>query len=731
MSARSWIAIVAGALLVLAAWSSLRIERERPSSPRAPSPGKPTDKNPDADGREVEEISLALASRQSALLREPELELRGVVVTSTGEPVAGVDLTVLLPILRQVPGLAEPNEAVERTVERGRSQSDGSFRFRLEPDRSYDLVAEAKGFALTRIPNLYAGEEDRVVLARAARVFGRITDTDDGTPLAGVAVVAVPGPIQMSGAARFHATTDAYGTYRLETLPPGVFLLEFDGRDHVRIWDRQVVLGEGEELAVDLSLSRGATIRGRVTHEETKAPIEGASVVLRGESARRGAVTDAEGRYVLQGVPIQEWLPVSLRFRAPGFGEFEVGIPRIPSGEIEQDVYLLPGRRARGRVVGRDGRPVRDARVLAGAELSGRGDRLSARTDAEGRFELTDLRVDLRHALLVHAEGHATGVFDFPEAERESLEIDLGEIWLERPGTIAGRIRDTEGRPIEDGWISLKGDPKRRGSLRPSREGNEGYPDLGGLGFGDVMARTDEGGRYSFTGLPAGTYRLTGSRSGCGRLAHHAVDLPEGGRLLGADLVLDPGLSIDGVVVDKGGTPLAGASVQADREDNRGPSAHVFSSSRGTFTLTGLDPGNYLVRAFVPIQPILGSNGRPRHFSWTSTAGVAAGSTDLPLVLPESEAIAGAVVGPDGKPVPFANVLFLSEGGASTPSQRADREGRFLLWVEEGARGTLVVRPPSWPVRDRFGRLDASYNVTLKDVPAGTKDLLVRMPKVP
>ena len=144
----------------------------------------------------------------------------------------------------------------------------------------------------------------------------------------------------------------------------------------------------------------------------------------------------------------------------------------------------------------------------------------------------------------------------------------------------------------------------------------------------------------------------------------------------------------------------------------------------------------YLVQAVVPIQPILGSNRRPRHLSRTSTAGVAAGSTDLHLVLPESEAIAGAVVGPNGRPVPFASVSFRGEGAFPPPqrtdrAQRADREGRFLLWVEEGVRGTLDVRPPSWPVRDRFGRVDWSYIVTLKDVPAGAKDLLVRMPKVP
>ncbi len=738
MSAARWIAIVAGALLVLAAWVSLGTNRERIPPPCAPSPAERAGGKTDAAAHEVEEVSLAPALRQSALLREPELELRGVVVTSTGEAVAGAKLTVLVPMLRQVPGLTEPNEGVERTLEQGRSEGDGSFRFRLEPDRAYDLVAEAKGFAHTRIPNLYAGEEIRVVLSRSATIFGRITDAVDGSPLAEVEVETAPGPAQVPGAARSRATTDRHGTYRLEALAPGILDLKVDARDHVRVWDRLVAVEEGEERRVDFSLARGATIRGRVTDGETKAPISGASVVLRGESARRAAVTDAKGRYVLRGVPvtIQDRLFVSLRFRAPGYGEFEYGIPSVPEGEIEQDVFLLPGRRARGRVVGRDGRPVPDAWVVAnGSRMehgTWQGDRRRARTDAAGRFELLDLRIDLRHTLLAHAVGHATAVLDFPAEEWERREIDLGEILLERSGTIAGRLRDAENRALEDFWVFLDGEPRRRNSLGPSPSENEGYWASGGLGFGDLIARTDSRGRYAFTDLPAGKYRLTGRGTGCARLAHLAIDLEEGGRCVGADLVLDRGLSIEGVVFDKGGTPLTGASVQASREDDRGPAASVVSSSRGTFTLTGLDPGNHVVTVSGHFRQIHGPDGKPRHFAEARVAEVAAGSTDLRLVLPEAVPISGAVVGPEGIPVPFAWVSFRAEGQeALAYGPSADRAGRFLLWAEEGTRGTLVVRPPSWPVLNTEGQPDASYVATLENVSAGTKDLLVRLPKLP
>ena len=128
--------------------------------------------------------------------------------------------------------------------------------------------------------------------------------------------------------------------------------IEVDARYHPRVSNRQVALEEGQERRVDFSLNRGSTVRGRVTDGDTKAPIEGATVVLGGESERRGAVTDREGRYVLRGVPatIEGIIFAGLRFRAPGYGEFEYALSGVPEGDIEQDVFLLRGRRARGRV---------------------------------------------------------------------------------------------------------------------------------------------------------------------------------------------------------------------------------------------------------------------------------------------------------------------------------------------------------------------------------------------
>ncbi|HKB16090.1 MAG TPA: carboxypeptidase-like regulatory domain-containing protein, partial [Planctomycetota bacterium] len=257
MSARSWIAIVAGALLVLAAWFSLGIEGEPPASPVAPSPDHSVAALRSVLGREVEESESAAAPRQVALLREPELELRGQVLTTDGAPIGGAKLAVVLPVLREVPEISEDRQGVERTLATGRSEADGSFILRVDPDVAHDLLAEAQGFARIRMANLYAGEEVHVVLPRSAAIFGRVTDAVDGMPLAGVEIDAGSEAARASYAAGYRSTTDRYGTYRIEALPSGAFSPNADGRDHVKTSNRRVTLEEGQELRVDFSLPRG------------------------------------------------------------------------------------------------------------------------------------------------------------------------------------------------------------------------------------------------------------------------------------------------------------------------------------------------------------------------------------------------------------------------------------------------------------------------------------------
>ncbi len=648
--------------------------------------------------------------------QEPALELRGRVLTAAGEPVAGASVRLLLPLHRQVPGVDERDQPTELLVAATESAADGSFRFRLEVWRPLDLVVEAEGFAFTKLPNLYAGEDVRVVLAPAAAVFGTVTDDRSGAPLEGVEIEAVPGVLRAPGAPRFHAVSGPDGAYRLSGLPPAYFRIEARQPGHVTAWNHSLTLAAGEERRLDLSLEGGTTIRGRVTDAGTHRPIPGATVNLRAADPAHAAHADTEGRYELAGVPVG--YDDRVRFRAPGYGEYDYRVRLVPEEGLDLDIGLLPGRRATGRVLDRDGQPVAGAFVVAAARLyrqqydDWQDDRVSTRSDGEGRFVLADLRVDLRHTLLVRAEGHATAVFDFPAAEWSTPELDLGDLVLEPPASIAGRVLDSHGEPIPEIWVLLDGEPRRRDDLGPSLEGPEGYMGGEGFGFGRILARTDARGRFALADLPAGEWWLSAGAKGYARRGDRRVVLEEEQQLDDVELVVDTGLSIQGVVVDEAGHLVPGATVDVRAEYPSHPLTYTLARQDGSFLLTGLDPGAYLVTA--------SPGGRTQRLAERRLDAVPAGTKDLRIVLPAAAEIRGTVLGPDGEPVAGAAILLVEGEEFLRMLGSSDRHGRFSSWIEKGTTATLVVQPPA-----------GAPGLTVTDVPAGTLDLVVRLPKLP
>ena len=74
--------------------------------------------------------------------------------------------------------------------------------------------------------------------------------------------------------------------------------------------------------------------------------------------------------------------------------------------------------------------------------------------------------------------------------------------------------------------------------------------------------RTDAEGGYSIPGLRKGVYTVTANsiRRLAGRVEN--IDVAEGGVVEGVDIVLEPGESLAGRVVDQGGRPVAGAWIR-------------------------------------------------------------------------------------------------------------------------------------------------------------------------
>jgi uncharacterized protein (DUF2141 family) len=126
-----------------------------------------------------------------------------------------------------------------------------------------------------------------------------------------------------------------------------------------------------------------------------------------------------------------------------------------------------------------------------------------------------------------------------------------------------------------------------------------------------MMTReTDEQGRFVFTGLDAGKYRITAERQGYLRQSYGArrysggstpVAVSEGGTVKAINFRLSPQGVITGKVLDEDGEPVANVQVRAQKSVNRGGKkqwnvvANANTTDIGEYRLPELQPGRYVV----------------------------------------------------------------------------------------------------------------------------------------
>jgi hypothetical protein len=275
---------------------------------------------------------------------------------------------------------------------------------------------------------------------RSGRIEGTVTDSVHGRPLAGVRVDAVDAaaPAMKPGS----AATDAGGAFRIDSLPPGRYLVGFESPllDSLEIVlpPREATITPGGAATIELALPSAAKLRaavcpnvtvppgtgavyGRVVSAETESPLARATIAmawreltvdrktLRMASTERTAsvTTDAGGWYVVCGVPTGTWLSMQVQHdgrAAPVFRAFvddTLGIairhvsfspsaarPLADSAAFADspDTGALTGTATlSGTVLGPDDAPITTAEVRVGG-TSG-----VTRTDVAGRYSLTSL----------------------------------------------------------------------------------------------------------------------------------------------------------------------------------------------------------------------------------------------------------------------------------------------------------------------------------------------------
>lgn len=266
---------------------------------------------------------------------------------------------------------------------------------------------------------------------------------------------------------------------------------------------------------------------------------------------------------VVLGIAVAGMVPSGCRGRVP-----------LPAGRGDAATDATPRERPATDLAGvvhdRRGTPLPDVLVIAWPKGK-RGDAVvQARSGRDGRFVLPALRPG-RWKLLVEAGGIGT-----LETERQVPEDGAAELVLEGESrTVTGLVTDAVGRPQSGAHVTAGGP-----GLRWSRS-----------------AESDANGTFSIAGLGSGKLTLRATLEQ--RASPPATVVLEEVALRPAHvrLSLQPGIFIEGKVVDDAGTPLAGATVDVLAMPSDDLPMSTQADDGGRFRLGPVAPGKHQILA--------------------------------------------------------------------------------------------------------------------------------------
>ena len=623
-------------------------------------------------GAEHEPAPLALESATSA----SATTLRGRVVSLAREALGEVEVEVRHSVRHGRPQWEELDERESDVLARIRSDSAGEFTFELGRRASVDLwIAPSGGWSGALSQARRGGEFVELVLSPAGSLAGEVTLTTTGAAVADAAVELVARE-QLPGAPRPHTTrTDALGRYRLEGVEAGAYWLHVTPRDARPERYAPLELRSAEHRVHDVAVEPGVVVRGRIVDARTRLPVAGA--VVADDHVRRTPEvrSDANGRFELRGMDDGTFGHNSLLVRASGYAPLTFHWTGSGLGNREVAMELSPGRRVHGRVLDADGTP-RESAFVALLALTAVGsaneyERRSARSDANGRFELRDLRSDVHYTLLVQDSTSGELVVELPASD--ALDEDLGDLRLPAACALRGVVVDERGAPLPWEALELHG-PSGAGA--PSPQG------LNALLAAQRHTRSDSLGRFAFENLGPGAYVLSTRSHTAAAPTQRKIELSAGQSLVDLRFELPQQRELFGHLVDARGAPVARAFVALYPDDG--------GARRLAWQLTDND-GSFRFRG-LPEQ-------RCALFVWP---GAQAGASvwlrglepsDQPLlvVAPAADELRG-VVRTQGEPRVGVTVEAFEPGEARMCADRAttDRDGRFALHLRPGSYEFVV-----------------------------------------